>query len=140
MDMPVRLNKPQREFVKAIVSHDAPEHSRARRAIMAQMREAWFHDLAKLYPAAVKAIDDALKPGGSAMLRTNTARWLVEQRRQMVAEEREAIAAASEAETAIEAKAPHEMTQEELVASIARWERIAAAEDAQIVPNPDVFE
>jgi hypothetical protein len=106
---------------------------------MAQMREAWFHDLAKLYPAAVKAIEDALKPGGSAMLRTSTARWLVEQRRQMVSEEREAVAGAREAETMGDTKAPHEMTLEELQASVAQLRR-DLAEDAQIVPNPDVFE
>lgn len=111
---------------------------------MAQVREQWFHDLARIYPQAVKAIEDALDPAmASVSQRANMAKWLVEQRRGMVTEEREAEAAVREAEATLVGKPPSEMTMAELEQSIARLTILAAAEeaeDAEIVPESTIFD
>jgi hypothetical protein len=142
VDMPVRLSKASRSYVQAIAADD-PKAKRARRALLAEVREQWFMDLARLYPQAVAAIEDALAPGGSAMLRTSTAKWLIEQRRAMVPEEREAEALQAEAQGDPLAKPPSEMTLEELNQSIARLSILAAeeqAEDAEVVGQPSIFD
>jgi hypothetical protein len=141
--IPARMNRAQLDFVRSMSDGSAPEQSARRRALVAEMREAWFADLARIYPQAVKAIEDALDPAkASTSLRASTAKWLVEQRRSMVTEEREAVEASREADT-LDAKAPHEMTQAELIKSIARLEILAAAEqaeDAEIVSTPTIFD
>lgn len=108
---------------------------------MALMRDQWFADLARLYPQAVAAIEEALGPKASLGMRAATAKWLIEQRRAMLPEEREATDAAAEGGDA--AKPPSEMTLAELDASIARLQLVVAgetADDAEILPESSVFD
>jgi len=139
----MKMNRSQQSFLQAIATDD-PAQRKARRMLMDEVRERWFHDLARLYPQAIGAIEAALAKSASPHTRTTTAKWLIEQRRAMVPEEREAEQAKREAEEAPGAgKAPSEMTLAELEASIARLSILAAAEqaeDAQIVPESSIFD
>lgn len=144
-DIPAaRLNKPQREFVRGMVAEAAPEQSEQRRLLMAAVRERWFHDLARLYPQAVAAIEAGLAKSAPLPTRLATGKWLMEQRRAMIPEEREAEASAREAADAPGiGKSPSEMTLQELEASVARLSLLAAAEtaeDAIIVPESGIFD
>lgn len=135
------MNRTQLDFVREMSDASQPEKAKRRRETMALMREQWFSDLARLYSQAVEAIEEALSPKASLAMRAATAKWLIEQRRGMVAEEREAEAEAEKPDPL--AKPPSEMTIAELEASIAHLERIAAAEsatEAEIVPESSIFD
>ena len=142
--MPVRMNRAQLDFVREMADASQPERSARRRALMAEMRDQWFADLARMYPKAIAAIEDALDPAkASVAMRASTAKWLIEQRRSMVPEEREAGSAAAEPGAGAVDKPASEMTIEELDADIARLERAIArrkAEDAETVDSSSIFD
>lgn len=99
-------------------------------------RRQWVSDIRNLYPEAIEKIAATMRQEKAPKLAFEAARWLADHYRAMIAPGAQ-VAAAEAPE-----KPASEMSLEELDASIARLERLAAAEqaeDADVVAESDVF-